>query len=489
MNFVTDDRQDAQGTTSRVKQLALRGSAWTLGSFFTTQVLRLALNILLARLLFPEAFGLMAIVNVVLAGLEMISDVGTGTAIIQHDHGENQEFYNTAWVIQIGRGLLLWLGTCALAGPIALLYREPQLASLLPVAGFGTAILGFVSTKKFTSNRRLAFGRLTAIEIFSHVVGFTTTLVIALAYRTVWSFVFASVLSSAVQVVLTHLILPGPANRFHWDRTAARKLVVFGRWILASSLLSFLSIQLDKLLLGKLVGMEVLGVYSIAFTLACWPRAIFDRLARSVLFPSMAEIQRGPITDRCRIFLRGRDTLLAGSLVFVGAVVLAAPLFFRAVYDSRYHDAGWICQLLCAGIWFSLLHSTSTSLALAIGATRTLAISNAVNLIVTAVAAPIGFHLGGITGFILGWSLGNLCGLLVIDATFQEFRAPLMRQDVLYTAIIGAVSIPGIWLERSQHVWSGLSHSLWQPSVAACGLMLCAVVAAVLARISRQVAR
>ena len=106
---------------------ALRGSALTAGSYAVAQVLRLASNLVLTRLLFPEAFGVMALVSVVLVGLAMFSDMGVGPAISQSPRGDEAAFLNSAYTLNVARGAVLWLLTCALAWPAAAFYQAPDL--------------------------------------------------------------------------------------------------------------------------------------------------------------------------------------------------------------------------------------------------------------------------------------------------------------------------------------------------------------------------
>ena len=137
---------------------ATRSSAWTIFGHGTAQVIRLATNLILTRLLFPEAFGLMALVTVILIGLWLFSDAGVGPAIMQNRRGDEPNFLDTAWTIQTVRGGGLWLLTCALAQPAAAFYDAPMLKGLLPVAGLSLLIGGFSPTKLETANRHLAVG-------------------------------------------------------------------------------------------------------------------------------------------------------------------------------------------------------------------------------------------------------------------------------------------------------------------------------------------
>ena len=150
---------------------AMRSSAWTASGFAISQVIRLASNLVLTRLLLPEAFGLMALVTVAMIGLANFSDVGVGQAIMANRRGDDADFLDTAWTIQVARGGLLWLATCALAAPVAALYDEPSLARILPVAGLTLLIAGFNPTRIETANRHLALGRVMLLDLTSQAIG------------------------------------------------------------------------------------------------------------------------------------------------------------------------------------------------------------------------------------------------------------------------------------------------------------------------------
>src|SRR5690606_37933513 len=145
-------------------------SVWTIAGYGAGHMLRLGSNLILTRLLFPEAFALMALVQVFMQGLAMFSDIGIGPSIVQNSRGEDVTFLNTAWTIQIVRGIVLSICACVVAWPVSEVYGEPLLLPLLAVSGFSALIAGFNSTSVFTLNRKLAFGRLIAIQLLSHVV-------------------------------------------------------------------------------------------------------------------------------------------------------------------------------------------------------------------------------------------------------------------------------------------------------------------------------
>ena len=132
-----------RGDTLRAR--AIRGSALTISSFAAANIFRLASNLILTRILFPEAFGLMALVSVFITSLHMFSDLGLNTSVIRSDRGDDPRFLNTAWTVQVIRGCVLWIGAVAIAGPVAAFYDEPQLQPLISFVGIQAVFLGFLS--------------------------------------------------------------------------------------------------------------------------------------------------------------------------------------------------------------------------------------------------------------------------------------------------------------------------------------------------------
>ena len=127
-------------TGALLKRAALRGSAAEFAGYAASQALRLGGNLVLSRLLFPEAFGLSSLVSVFLVGLQLLSDVGLEPSVVQNERGDERRFLDTVWTIQAVRGALLALLAVLLARPAAWLYGEPQLAPLLPMVGSVTPL-------------------------------------------------------------------------------------------------------------------------------------------------------------------------------------------------------------------------------------------------------------------------------------------------------------------------------------------------------------
>jgi O-antigen/teichoic acid export membrane protein len=418
-----------------------RGSLWVLVGYGSSQVIRLGGNLVLWRLLYPKAFGIMAIVNVLMQGLQMFSDVGIGPSIIQNERGEDPLYLNTAWTIQAGRGFLLFLVSLIAAAPFARFYGEPLMASMIPVVGLGAVISGFNSTALFTAVRKVALGRLTMIELVTQVAGLLCTITVAFFWRTVWAIVFGGLLSNFVRMALGHLALPGVRNRLVWDRVSAHTLMRFGRWIFLSTLLTFAVGQSDRLIFGKIVPIEMLGIYSIATVWSSLPIAILDRVFSSVLFPILSRFEQVG-TDFEKAFRQARNPALLVAGWMSASLIAGGPALIRFLYDQRALDAGWIVQTLSIGTWLLALETTNSTALLARGEAKWVAVGSGAKLLGMFVAIPLGFMTGGFRGAVLGFSVSELLRYIASVVGGLTIGLRSYRQDLkLSGAVIGTLAL------------------------------------------------
>ena len=424
---------------SSAKHTAMRGSLWTLGGYGTSQVIRLLSSLILARLLFPEAFGLMALVNVFMQGLEMLSDIGLGPSIIQNKRGTEPKFLRTAWTLQILRGLILWLVSCALAKPAALFFgaRDPlaeQLITVLPVAGLMALIGGFSSTALYTLNKKMEMRKLTALALLPQLITLAVSILWAFYDRSVWAIVGGGLAGSLARLILSHWFNDGPRDRFGWDREAAHELEKFGRWVFFSTVISFLASNLDRVVLGRLLTLSELGLYSIGMTFARVATQVSTRLTNTVVFPLLAKYQDKP--ERLLAFaVRARRSVLWAGGALCAGFALLAPTFFEVLYDERYAGAGRISQWLSIYIWTWILNATIDRIPLALGRPRALFTANLAGVFGMALAWS-GYQIAQLPGFIVGMSLSNLAAHVCLQGAIPAPRRPLITQSVLATLAV-----------------------------------------------------
>jgi len=466
---------------SETKSRALKGSAWTLIGYGGAQVIRLGSNLLLAHLLFPAAFGVMSLVTVVMQGLQMFSEVGIGPSVIQNRRGSEPDFYNTAWTIQVVRGVILWLAACALAWPAAEFFgrTDPlgkELLTILPVIGLTSVLGGFTSTAIYTLNRDLKIAQLTMLELVPQCISVAAMIVWALLYPSIWALVGGWMVYSVVRLPMSWWLEPSVRNRFRWDRSALGDLLHFGVWIFLGTIVAFLANSLDRVLLGRLLTLEELGIYSIALTFSRIGIEVATRLSNTVLFPILSRSQDDPPKLVAQsLHARGLILLAGGALVCSFAVL--APLFFQWLYDPRYAAAGSIARWLAIGVWASILLSSMERVPLALGHPRASFVANLVSTGGYLLAVPA-YYWWGLPGFILGNTAGTVLAHFALLPWIPVKRNQMILQTLGYTAVFalycgGTIVLLG-W-------FSGRADKLWETGLAVISSALCCGVAGLIA--------
>jgi O-antigen/teichoic acid export membrane protein len=391
-----------------LKRLALKGSVWVLFGFALSQILRLGGNIILTRLLTPEAFGIMGIVSALLMGLEMFSDVGLRPNIVQNKRGEEPAFIRTAWSIQVIRGFILSLIAAVLAWPMAVMNDEPSLVLITTVAGLTAIISGFNSTWLLVYSRRMVLDKLVLLDLFCQLMTIIAMIIWAWYFPSVWALVFGSFVGSTLKLVGSHTILSGVPMQFQWEKKAVSELIRFGRWIFIGSALGFLVARLDVFVFGSFAGMAMLGVFVLAKTLSRLVTMALMKMSSSVLLPVYSRLaERSTKELRNRTF-KIRAALLALFLPILWAFVLWGDVLIDFLYDERYKDAGWMLQLLAAGATATTIIVTIQPVLLAVGDSFRHMIKSAFQVVFQILGMTIGAYLAGIPGFIAGMVLADL---------------------------------------------------------------------------------
>lgn len=400
--------------------------------------LRLGSNLLLTRMLAPEAFGIMLLVNVVLLGLEQFADVGIGPGIIQNNR-DDDTFLNTAWTIQVVRGLILSLVAAAFAYPMAVFFEQPALLGLIPFAGCSSFLAGLRSTKTFTANRHLAIGRLTLVDFLSRTTGTLATLGWAFVHPSVWALAGGGVAFVAMQTVLSHAALPGIRNWFRWDREAAQTLFRFGKWVFFSTLLGFVATSSDRILFGKMVDLETLGIYSVASLIAMTPQQVIRHIALSVNFPLYSQTYRSG-GDLPTVFRHGRRRILLLGGAASSLMIAGGPAIIDLLYDDTYIAAGWMVQFLALATWFNTLEVTVEAALLARGESKRVAVASATKIVAMLVLIPLGYVYAAFPGAIAGFALSEVVRYASIGLLARPAHLRGSRQAWAFTGLTAAAS-------------------------------------------------
>ncbi|MCU0549061.1 MAG: oligosaccharide flippase family protein [Leptolyngbya sp. Prado105] len=430
--------------TNSLKQVAIRGAFWTIAGYGGRQILRLGSNLILTRLLVPEFFGIMALVNTIKMGIELFSDYGITQSIINNKRGDDPLFLDTAWSLKVIRGFQIWIVSFLLAYPVAQFYRpqDPsgELLFLLPITGFTAVLDGFSSTSLLSWERNIEVKKIMIYELIMTVFALLALVLMCWWKPTVWSLAFGNLIGSSLHMICSHFVDPKYHNRFRIDREILKDIQNFGKWIAIASAIMFVADQADRFILAKLLSFEKLGIYTIAYTLASIPRDVIRELSGKVIFPTISKQLDLPRSQLRNKIVKQRWLLLMASSVLLAALITCGDWIVMLLYQGRnknwaqYEPATWMMPILCAGIWFSILFYTTSPALVAISKPMYSAQSNFVRFVMIGVGMPLAFSQFGELGAIVVISMSDFPLYAVNLHGLRQEKLSCTLQDLYSTA-------------------------------------------------------
>mgnify|MGYP005838020223 CR=1 FL=1 len=318
---------------SEVGSLARSGACWTFGMVVSRQALNLGATVILARLLSPADYGLVAMVMTLTAFFQFFSDMGLSWATVQRSAITRQQVDNLFWV-NAAFGALLW-GACALGGPLLnRFYGRSELAPVAAALGAGFLLGGVAVQPTALLRRQMRLRALALMEVAARAAGAAAGVAMALAGFGYWSLVGQALVAQAVAGALALLVSghrPGAPHR--GAETGA--LIRFGGYLAGFSAIVYVGRNLDMVLVGKCFGPDQLGFYSRAAFLMTLPALLATGSLSGVMIPALSALQH----DRERMGAAYRSAIhgiaLIGFPVAVGLAV-TAPEVVRLVYGERW---------------------------------------------------------------------------------------------------------------------------------------------------------
>ena len=439
------DRSDGSLQTK-----AIRSGIWVSMSSVLGAGLSFLKSIVLARLLMPEVFGLMAICSMVIRGIEIFTETGFGAALI-HRQQRFEDARDTAFTLWVLRGVGLALVAFLAAPWIAAFYNEEILTWVIAVVGISFVLTGFNNINTIALQKELDFKRLTYLEQTGAIM--STIVAVGLAYllRDVWALVYAQLAASVISVGLSYLLVPGrPRFRFH--PAIARELFSYGKFMTGLAIVVFMTNQLDSAMIGKLLGMESLGYYTVAYTLANVASTDVSKIIARVFFPLFSKLQSDLVQLRVE-YARG-VRLVATVVVPITVIILVlAHEIVAMLYGAKWATAAVPLQILSVFGCFHALWMMNGYLCNAIGKPHIDFYMNGVRFVMVAglmYPLTVSYGLSGASvavavpmavQFFIGIFLARKVIGASIVATFRSVGVALAQGAVLATLLIGAKSL------------------------------------------------
>ncbi len=446
-----------QGPPAEIKPVrsrVLSAAAWMTAGHSLGQIIRLGSSVVLTRLLFPDVYGLMEIVYVFYTGLNLFSDLGLQPNIVQSKRGEDPKFLNTAWTVQIIRGVILTVASALIAWPVATYYRQPDLALLIPAVGVTALFEGLVSTSLFVAARKVNLRIVVLTEVGVQGLIVVAQVAFALVWPSAWALVVGAWVGALAKAFVSHVFIPSHRHRLAWDREAVRELLRFGSWILGSTALNFVWMQGDRVILGRLLTLTELGVYGIALRLRSAVLSLQMGLIRSVVMPVLAEKNRAFAEDDPErlpqlSFLYYKARLRTDALLVTGTGVMVGfgDMLIRILYTEPYHLAGPILQVLSLQLAMSVAAGSGEAILVALGQTRFYFMQSVARSLVVVLGVPLGWWLFEFWGVVWAMALIEVPSIAILLRELGRSKVLNVRRELLSVVFFAAGILLG-WLMK-----------------------------------------
>ncbi len=405
--------ESSRGSTPRTHSLGtlvLRGTSWKLGSQIVVQVGRIGFVLVLARLLTPTDFGLVAMALVVTGFVIAFSDLGLGAALVQR-HAIDERDRSTVFWIGLGAGVLLTAVGIALSGPLAYFYGEPAVQGLMAALSLSFVVTALGATQRALLTREMDFRRLELSTIAGVYMGGAIGVVCAVAGWGPWALVAQQLTIAVVSTAVVWLVSPW-RPRFVYSNASLRSLGGYGGNVLGTRLTYYAQESALPLIIGRALGSAALGVFTIAYTIALVPLTRLAIPVGEVLFPAFSQLQH----DRERItefWLRALRILAAISMPAMAGLIVVAPDLIPTLLGEQWDEAVPVVQILA---WVGLLQALAAwngSILMGLGKANTLFRATLVFLVLYVLAFLVGVQWG-----IVGTAIAYAAASTVLEAVY-----------------------------------------------------------------------
>ncbi|MEI7613073.1 MAG: lipopolysaccharide biosynthesis protein [Betaproteobacteria bacterium] len=440
------------------KRRTLSGVIWNLLRVLGQTLLGLVSGIVLARLLSPEDFGLLALALVFIGIAEMISSVGMEPAIVQRRDLSGTHI-RVAMTMSLIGGALLTLLFWALAHPISVFFKEPRIAEIIPVLAFGIGLTAATATSRGLLIRRMDFRTLFKIDLTASLVGTTgISITMAMLGYGVWSLVAGTVVSLVIQGVALAIVEP---LRFPlcFSRQEVKELIGYGGEMSLNEIINYFARNVDYVVIGRYLEAVPLGLYSRAYNLAGMPVNKIAISLSGALFPSYSEVQN----DREKLARGYLRTISATALVtfpiLIGFIV-CAELVVVGLLGERWRAATTIFQILAFSGGFKAIYHLAGAVAQATNNVRAEIWRQCIYLALLGLGAFlfVGYGIEAVGWVVVAaslWmylSMAQLVGRIVGFTWGEFFRAQF--PGIVLAMVVALVELPVLWINSNYLHWS-----------------------------------
>lgn len=345
----------------------LSGVLWNTIQLVINRGFSFIIKLVLARLLFPEDFGVVGMATVFISFVTVFNDLGIGAALVQKKEEDlNELHYYTSFWTGVGWSIALYIIISLFVGPLAAdFYDEEILESLIPVLSLGILSSPINLVHKAQLTKALDFKKIAFITNVSSIFSGVLALILAYLGAGVWSLVFNSVASIVIGIPL-YFRATAWVPKFKWGKEEFKDIFGFGVYTTGTNVFNNLISKLDYLVIGKMMSASVLGVYTLAFILTDTFRSQLMAVMNKVMYPVYGRMQDNK--NSLKIYylkVVGYNSLIVYPIM-VFLLILGGP-FVNQFFGDKWDGTILPLQILSVSVMFHMMVNSNTSLIRGLG--------------------------------------------------------------------------------------------------------------------------
>jgi PST family polysaccharide transporter len=386
-----------------IGRMVKRGAVWAVGSQVAGQVIRFVSVIVLARLLTPSDYGAASIAVALGSFSVLLGDLGYGTALVQAKDA-TQRRASTAYWAAIAAGVAVTAIAALGAYPASLVLGEPEVTGLVIVGGLTFFLVATGSTSNALLTRSMSFGVIQGATVAAWLAAAAAAITAAAVGAGAWALVIQQVVLAGVTALL-FIIAARWRPSFQFSRDAFRSLSAFALPVTGGSVFGVVQPLLAALLIGALLSVHELGIWSLAMSVVVLPASLFSYPIARVMYAAFARLRDTP--ERIAgTWINGFTTLAAIALPALFGLIAVAPDVVPLAFGSQWHDAVPVVQILAVFLMVRTLQTWNTPVMDAFGKPHVAMLINLAVLIVLAPGVWIGSSFG-IEGVAIAFSVAT----------------------------------------------------------------------------------
>jgi lipopolysaccharide exporter len=406
---------------------------WVFTLRIIDQLFRLVRTLVLARLLVPADFGLFGIALLAMSALETFSETGFDAALVQKKE-DTKSYLDTAWTVQVIRGVVLALIIFIVAPYVAAFFNAPAAMPILKVIAFSVLLGGFGNIGVVYFQKELEFHKQFIYVLSGTIADIGVAITAALLLRSVWALVLGLLARTFAQLFVSYLI-QSYRPQFYFNNRKFKELFRFGKWLLFSSIIIFLLHHGDDAFVGKVLGVSALGLYQLAYRLSNLPATEITHVLSQVTFPAYSKLQDNLHRLREAYFKVISITSFL-SFPIAGLIFVFAPDFTRIFLGDKWMPMVPAMKVLCVFGMTRAINATFGAIYMGMGKPKFITYAAGFQLVLlAAIIYPLTQKWG-----ILGTSTAVVTPNLIVLIYLSRKLAILLKCDL--GRCIGPLFIP-----------------------------------------------